>query len=50
MIALGDLAMNAGSSFTSAYIGDVLKIMQSASNQSLTIVNFDEDEDLAGYL
>jgi len=50
MVALGDLAMNAGSAFTSTYIGDVLKIMQSASNQSLTIVNFDEDEDLATYL
>jgi hypothetical protein len=31
MVALGDLAMNAGQAFTSAYIFDVLKLMQSAA-------------------
>jgi len=42
--------MNAGESFTNNYILDVLKIMDSASKQSLTLISYEEDEDLAAYL
>ena len=42
--------MNCGTTFTNAYIADVLKILESASKQSLTVVTYDEDEEMAQYL
>lgn len=50
IIALGDLAMNGGNNFIDNYITDILKIIRSASQQSLTLVSREEDEDMAAYL
>ena len=35
IVALGDLAMNAGEPFSAAYLTDTLKILESASKQSM---------------
>jgi len=50
IVALGDLAMNAGESFCVQFLPDVLKILESASQKSLTYVRESDDEDLARYL
>ena len=42
--------MNSGDSFATNYIAEVLKIIDSASKQSLQVVSYDEDEDMAMYL
>lgn len=49
-MALGDLAMNGGDAFNQAYLVDVLKILESAAQQSLAILGSDEDEELHRYL
>lgn len=50
LLALGDLAMNAGPSFNKVYLVDTLKILNSASQQSLVRVEEQQDPDLYGYL
>ena len=35
IVALGDLAMNCGKAFIHQFLGDVLKILESAAKQSL---------------
>lgn len=42
--------MNCPAPFTSTYLDDVLKILESASKQSLQIKMFEEDEDMLNYL
>lgn len=46
IVALGDLAMNAGEDFTNQYLNDVLRILESAAKQSLNVVSEDDDIDL----
>ncbi len=50
IVALGDLAMNAGESFCIQFLPDVLKILESAAAKSLTYVREEDDADLAEYL
>jgi hypothetical protein len=50
IIALGDLAMNAGETFCQQFLPDVLKILENAASKSLTSVKESEDIDLAEYL
>ena len=51
IIALGDLSMNSGEIFSQQYLPEVLKLLESAAQQSLTIANIvDDDVELAGYL
>jgi hypothetical protein len=42
--------MNSGDSFNQTYLLDVLKILESAAQQSLAVLGPDEDEDLHRYL
>ena len=50
IVALGDLAMNSGEAFN-FYLADVLKILESASQQSLILPSqVGDDQDLADYL
>ena len=42
--------MHAGEPFTSSYLVDVLRILESAAKQSAQVVTRDEDPDLAIYL
>ena len=50
IVALGDLAMNSGEAFN-YYLADVLKILESASQQSLILPSqIGDDQDLADYL
>ena len=50
IVALGDLAMNAGEDFTNQYLNDVLRILESAAKQSLNTVKLEDDADLYQYL
>ncbi len=50
IVALGDLAMNSPSTFISSYLEDVLKILSSAANLSLSTQQFLDDEDMLDYL
>ena len=50
IVALGDLAMNAGEPFSQQYLQDVLKILESAAKQSVNVVKEEDDSDLAHYL
>ena len=50
IIALGDLAMNCPLAFTSNYLEDVLKILESACRLSLTTNDYLADEDMLEYL
>ncbi|CDW87040.1 importin subunit beta-1-like [Stylonychia lemnae] len=50
LVALGDLAMCAGQQFSNNYLIDTLKILESASKQSLSSVSDDADPDLYTYL
>ena len=50
IVALGDLAMNAGEVFSQQYLQDVLKILESAAKQSMQSVTKEEDNDLNAYL
>ena len=50
IVALGDMAMNAGEAFVNMYLEEVLKILESAAKLSLQRVTYDADEDLATYL
>ena len=50
IVALGDLAMNSGETFSHQYLSDVLKILESASAQCLTVSNSDDDAELTQYL
>ena len=50
IVALGDLAMNSGEAFN-FYLADVLKILESASQQSMIPPSqIGDDQDLADYL
>jgi hypothetical protein len=43
--------MNSGETFSQQYLPDVLKLLESAAQQSLTIAGqVDDDYELAGYL
>jgi hypothetical protein len=42
--------MNCGKAFTHNYLGDVLKILESAAKQSLQSSSFDGDDEMATYL
>jgi|LauGreDrversion4_2_1035121.scaffolds.fasta_scaffold825089_1 hypothetical protein len=42
--------MNGGDAFNQAYLVDVLKILESAAQQSLAVLGSDEDEELHRYL
>jgi hypothetical protein len=42
--------MNAGEAFSSQYLNDVLKILESAAKQSMQVVKEEDDAELAGYL
>jgi hypothetical protein len=42
--------MNSGDSFNQTYLLDVLKILESAAQQSLAVLSADEDEELHRYL
>ena len=42
--------MNAGEVFSSQYLDDVLKILESAAKQSLQVVRAEEDQELSQYL
>ena len=42
--------MNAGEAFAQTYLNDVLKILESASKQSLQRISEDQDADLAAYI
>lgn len=44
IIALGDLAMNSGEIFSQAYLSDVLKLLESAAQMSLTVASQVEDD------
>jgi len=50
IIALGDLAMNCPIAFTQNFQIDVLKILDSACKQSLSVSAFSDDEDMLKYL
>jgi hypothetical protein len=50
LIAIGDIAMNAGDAFSHIYLQDTLKILDSACKLSLQTVDPLKDEDLASYL
>lgn len=39
IVALGDLSMNSGEYFSQQYLPDVLKLLESAAQQSLTIAS-----------
>ena len=50
LIAIGDIAMQAGDSFSNLYLQDTLKILESACKLSLRTVDPVKDEDLNKYL
>jgi hypothetical protein len=50
IVALGDLSMNCGQSFTHNYLEEVLKILESAAKQSLQVQAFNDDEEMISYL